>query len=96
MQQLSVYHWFTLPCRVVILSRLVYRKGVGLQVAIIPALCHRHRHLRFLIGGDGAMRGELEAMVARHGLEDRVRLVGAVRHEDTRELLVQGAWHVPH
>lgn len=32
------------------LSRLVYRKGIDLLVVVIPALCRRHPHLRFVIG----------------------------------------------
>lgn len=73
------------------LSRLVYRKGVDLQVAAIPELCRRHARLRFLIGGDGPKRADLEAMVHACGLGERVRLVGSVRHAAVRDLLVQGA-----
>eukprot|EP00892_Ulva_mutabilis_P000994 jgi/Ulvmu1/10896/UM007_0073.1 len=75
---------------VVMLSRLVYRKGVDLQVAAIPELCRRHPRLRFLIGGDGPKRADLEAMVRRGDLGERVRLAGAVRHAAVRDLLVQG------
>lgn len=78
-------------CRVVLLSRLVYRKGVDLQVAAIPELCRRHPALRFLIGGDGPKRGDLEDMVRRCDLAGRVRLVGSVRQAAVRDLLVQGA-----
>ena len=35
---------------VVVVSRLVYRKGADLLAGIIPALCSRHRDLHFLIG----------------------------------------------
>jgi phosphatidylinositol N-acetylglucosaminyltransferase subunit A len=73
------------------LNRLVYRKGIDLQAVVIPALCRAHADVRFLFGGDGPRRGALEEMVAAHGLERRVRLVGAVQHEHARALLVQGA-----
>lgn len=75
---------------VVILNRLVYRKGIDLQVAIIPHLCKRWPQMDFVIGGDGPKRQELEAMVRQHGLASRVRLAGSVQHEDARALLVQG------
>lgn len=75
----------------VILSRLVYRKGVDLQIAAIPEICRRHSRLRILIGGDGPKRVDLEAMVDTYGLGGRVQFVGAVRHEAVRDLLVQGA-----
>lgn len=40
------------PGRLVIvtLSRLVYRKGIDLLAAILPAVCARHPHVDFLIG----------------------------------------------
>jgi phosphatidylinositol glycan class A protein len=107
---------------IVALSRLVYRKGLDLLAAVLPAICHQHPNvqvrlsrmlphcvtpqargaccqhmlhvcvspLQFLIGGDGPKRPLLERVVARHGLEGRVQLVGAVPHEQVRELLVRG------
>ncbi|KAL4443031.1 hypothetical protein ABPG77_008522 [Micractinium sp. CCAP 211/92] len=75
---------------VVALSRLVYRKGIDLLAAVLPELCERHPGLQFLIGGDGPKRPLLEAVVREHGLEGRVRLVGAVPHERVRQLLVRG------
>lgn len=77
-------------CRVVILNRLVYRKGIDLQTAIIPQLCRAHARLRFVIGGDGPKRGALEAMIEEHSLQGRVRLVGQVQHEQARALLISG------
>ena len=35
---------------VVALSRLVYRKGIDLLAAVIPAICQRHPHVDFVIG----------------------------------------------
>jgi glycosyltransferase involved in cell wall biosynthesis len=80
------------PCvrRIVILNRMVYRKGIDLQIAIIPILCARHPDLDFVIGGDGPKRGALEAMVEEHDLGGRVQLMGAVQHEDARSLLARG------
>ncbi len=45
---------------------------------------------QFLIGGDGPKRALLERIVAEHGLQGRVSLVGAVPHERVRQLLVRG------
>ncbi len=36
---------------VVALSRLVYRKGVDLLNVVVPAVCRRHPHVDFIIGG---------------------------------------------
>jgi len=75
---------------IVVLSRLVYRKGVDLLISVIPAICKRYENVRFLIGGDGPKRVDLEQMRERHQLHDRVDLIGAVRHSDVRDVLVKG------
>lgn len=35
---------------IVVISRLVYRKGMDLLVAIIPRICSMYRNVRFIIG----------------------------------------------
>lgn len=76
---------------VVLLSRLVYRKGVDLAVELIPRAAARWPALKFVVGGDGPKRGALEAMVARASLSGRVELLGAVAHGDVPALLHRGA-----
>jgi len=39
---------------IVVLSRLVYRKGIDLLVSVIPEVCKRHEHVHFLIGAPAA------------------------------------------
>ena len=65
---------------VVVVSRLVWRKGTSLLADLIPEVCRRHPRVHFLICGDGPKRDALETMVARHGLAGRVELLGAVPH----------------
>lgn len=72
------------------LSRLFYRKGIDLAVAILPTLCKRFPQLRVVIGGDGPMKADLDRMIAQNHLEDCITLVGPVRHEDVCQHLVQG------
>ena len=38
------------PVTVVVVSRLVYRKGADLLAGLIPLLCHTHKDLHFIIG----------------------------------------------
>lgn len=80
------------PARVtvVILSRLVYRKGVDLLVNTIPRLCRHHPHLHFIIGGGGPKAVDLEEMRDRHQLHDRVELLGCVPHTQVHSVLVRG------
>lgn len=75
---------------IVVLSRLVYRKGIDLLVAVIPRICEAHPKVRFVIGGDGPKRVDLEQMREVHLLTDRVLLLGRVKKEDVRAVLVQG------
>lgn len=75
----------------VFVSRLVFRKGVDLLVGIIPAVCRRLPHVDFVVGGDGPRLVDVQDMVHRHGLQDRVELVGSVPHARVRDVvLVRG------
>ncbi|KAL7574429.1 hypothetical protein ACA910_015804 [Epithemia clementina (nom. ined.)] len=76
--------------RVVVVSRLVYRKGVDLLVGIIPEICHALPNVDFLIGGDGSKLLALQEMVEEERLEDRVTFLGAIPHHTVRNVLVQG------
>lgn len=51
---------------VVILSRLVYRKGIDLAAEVIPVLCNKDPRIHFIIGGDGPKKLLLEETVERH------------------------------
>ncbi|XP_061442134.1 phosphatidylinositol N-acetylglucosaminyltransferase subunit A isoform X1 [Rhineura floridana] len=75
---------------VVVVSRLVYRKGIDLLSGIIPELCQKYPDLHFLVGGEGPKRIILEEVRERYQLHDRVRLLGALEHQDVRNVLVQG------
>ncbi|CAO3693923.1 unnamed protein product [Umbelopsis ramanniana] len=75
---------------IVVISRLVYRKGMDLLVAIIPRICAMHPKVKFIIGGDGPKRIDLEQMREKHLLHDRVELIGSVPHHDVRNVLIQG------
>ncbi|POI27205.1 hypothetical protein CIB84_009045 [Bambusicola thoracicus] len=75
---------------IVVVSRLVYRKGIDLLSGIIPELCQKYPELHFLVGGEGPKRIVLEEVRERYQLHDRVRLLGALEHQDVRDVLVQG------
>lgn len=75
---------------VVLLSRLVYRKGIDLLVKIIPIVCSKFPSVHFIIGGAGPKKLLLEEMRERYQLHDRVELLGAVPHQQVRDVLVRG------
>ncbi len=57
-------------------GRLVKRKGFDRIIAAFPAILQAIPQAQLLIGGDGAERAALEALIARLGLRERVRLLG--------------------
>ena len=73
-----------------IVSRLVYRKGVDLLVGIIPKICAAFPDVDFIIGGDGNKKLSLEEMVERERLQDRVEFLGFVPHKSVRDVLIRG------
>ena len=75
---------------IVMISRLVYRKGIDLAVHVIPEICRRFPFVHFIIGGDGPKKLLLEEMRERHQLHNRVELLGAVPHSKVRETLIRG------
>ena len=75
---------------IVLLSRLVHRKGIALLALVIPMICDRFSHVHFIIGGDGPLRVLLDRMCERHSLHHRVELLGTVAHSDVRDVLVRG------
>lgn len=75
---------------IVVISRLVYRKGADLLVEVIPEVCRQHPNVRFIVGGDGPKRVRLEEMREKYSLQDRVEMLGAVPHAQVRSVLISG------
>ncbi|KAK7310709.1 hypothetical protein RJT34_08381 [Clitoria ternatea] len=75
---------------IVVISRLVYRKGIDLLVEVIPEVCRLHPNVHFIIGGDGPKRVRLEEMREKHSLQDRVEMLGSVQHAQVQSVLVSG------
>jgi phosphatidylinositol N-acetylglucosaminyltransferase subunit A len=75
---------------VIVLCRLVYRKGIDLLIDVIPEICSKHDNVNFLIAGEGPKKIELEQMRERHNLLERVRMIGAVPTEAVRSVLIKG------
>ena len=75
---------------IVILSRLVYRKGIDLLLDVIPTIARRWPNVHFIVGGDGPKRLALEEMREKYQLHDRVEMLGNVPHSQVRDVLVRG------
>ena len=75
---------------IIMMNRLVYRKGINLVIEIVPIICKEFVQVHFMIGGDGPERRALEEMCSLHNLESQVSLLGAVPHDEVRNVLVKG------
>ena len=75
---------------VVVITRLVWRKGTHLLVQLIPEICRRFPYAHFIIGGDGPNRGSLVEMIEKHALHERVEMLGAIQHSDVPGVLTRG------
>lgn len=75
---------------IVVVSRLFYNKGTDLLIAAIPRILASNPNVRFIIAGTGPKAIDLEQILERKVLQDRVELLGAVRHEQVRDVMVRG------
>lgn len=75
---------------IVVISRLFYNKGTDLLIAAIPRILASHPNVRFIIAGSGPKAIDLEQMLERKVLQDKVEFLGAVRHEEVRDVMVRG------
>lgn len=74
---------------IVIVSRLVYRKGIDFLAGIIPHFKER-RNVNFIIAGDGPKRELLEEIREKNNMQDRIQMLGALEHSDVRDVLACG------
>lgn len=75
---------------IVVISRLFYNKGTDLLIAAIPRILAENANVRFIIAGSGPKAIDLEQMLERRVLQDKVELLGPVRHEEVRDVMVRG------
>lgn len=75
---------------IVVISRLFPNKGADLLTAIIPRICAANPDVNFLVAGDGPKFLDLEQMREKFFLQERVTLIGAVKHEEVRDVMIQG------
>lgn len=75
---------------IVVCSRLYANKGADLLVQVIPRVCAADEKVRVLIAGNGPKGVDLQQMCEQHSLQNRVQLVGAIRHDQVRDFMVRG------
>lgn len=75
---------------IVVISRLVYRKGVDILIRLIPLLCLSDSRIHFIIGGDGVRRVEVDETCEKHALQGRVEMLGSIPSRDVARVLQRG------
>lgn len=75
---------------IVVISRLYPNKGIDLLIAVIPRICALHPTVKFTIAGSGPKAIDLEQMREKYRLQERVELIGSVKHEEVRDVMITG------
>lgn len=75
---------------IVVISRLFYNKGTDLLIAAIPRILASDPNVRFIIAGSGPKAIDLEQMLEQNVLQDKVEMIGSIRHEEVRDVMVRG------
>jgi len=73
--------------RVVSVGRLNEQKGQLLLVEAVAQLAKRDVDFELVLVGDGEMRGEIESLITRYGIERQVRITGWASNDVVREHL---------
>ena len=76
--------------KVVVFSRMTFRKGVDLLLEILPIVCHKYPNVVFAISGDGPKRPLLESLVKEHGIESQVEIQGFTEFTSVPSFLSAG------
>jgi len=70
--------------RLVCVGRLCEQKGQLMLLQAARLLAERGRDFDLVLAGDGEMRGEIETLIARYGLGERVRITGWIGSHTVR------------
>jgi glycosyltransferase involved in cell wall biosynthesis len=82
--------------RLVCVGRLCEQKGQLLLVEAARRLAAQGVEFELVLAGDGDLRGEIEVLIARHGLGSRVRITGWISGAQVRdEILAARALVLP-
>jgi len=71
--------------RFVCVGRLCEQKGQLLLIEAARRLAANGTDFELVLGGDGDLRGEIEALTARYGLQGNVRITGWISGDKVRE-----------
>lgn len=62
--------------KIVILTRMCFRKGISLLLELMPIICKKYKQVRFQVCGDGPMKAIAEKIARDYIIESQVEFVG--------------------
>ena len=74
--------------RLVCVGRLCEQKGQLLLVEAARRLAAQGIEFELVLAGDGELRSEIEALIGRYKLQDRVRITGWISGDEVREQIL--------
>lgn len=74
--------------RLVCVGRLTSIKGQQLLIEAVQLLASHGVYCELVLAGDGPVRADLETLIARYGLGDRIRITGWISSAQVREELL--------
>lgn len=78
--------------RLVHIGRIVEQKGQAILIQAVARLLERGHDFELVMIGDGPMRGEIQRLIDRLGLRERVRITGYLSHQEVfQEILAARA-----
>lgn len=77
------------PVKILTVGRLVEKKGYEYTIRAIAKLVDKHIDIRYIIAGNGPLRGELESVVSELGIQNCVTFLGAVDENEVLSLYQQ-------
>jgi colanic acid/amylovoran biosynthesis glycosyltransferase len=75
--------------KILTVARLVEKKGLEHSIRAVAHLMQEFPRLEYRIAGNGPLRGHLESLLSKLGVQDRVRLLGWQDQEEVRRLYEQ-------
>lgn len=81
-------------CRILTPANLLPVKGHHYLIEAMDILRHRKVDVYLDIAGDGPLRGDLEAQSARLQLQDRIRFLGQLPHDDLIARMAKRDWDI--
>ena len=70
------------PVKILTVGRLVEKKGHEYAIKAIAKIINKHKNVIYKIVGEGYLRGDLEFLVTKLGIENYVKFLGEVRDEE--------------